>query len=61
VENTSIGRGPRARARGAVLVDYLVVLGALGLVVCAALVYVAGPSLVRSYRAASRSAASPMP
>jgi hypothetical protein len=42
-------------------VDYLVVLGVLGLLVASALVYVAGPQLVSTYFEARRSAASPVP
>ena len=51
----------RSRARGAHVVEYLVVVGALALVVASALVYVAGPNLVVTFRVRQRAAAAPMP
>lgn len=51
----------RSRARGTVIVEYLVVIGALGLVVATALSVVAGPALFKTFRSTQRAAASPMP
>ena len=43
------------------IVEYLITIGALGLVVCTALALTAGPQLSKIFRHAQRSAASPMP
>jgi hypothetical protein len=51
----------RSQSRGAMVVEYLVVLGALGLVLSFSLVYVSGPVLYERFRRDQRALASPMP
>jgi hypothetical protein len=51
----------KSRARGAMVVEYLVVLGALGLVLAFSLVYVSGPALYERFRRDQKALASPMP
>lgn len=50
-----------SRTRGAVQVEYLVVLALLGLVVATALATVAAPELYKTFRRVQRNAAAPMP
>ena len=52
----------RKNSRGnAHLVEYIITIGALGLVVATALALTAGPQLSKTFRHTQRSAASPMP
>ena len=51
----------RARTRGAALVEYVLAIAAIGLVVSAALVLTAGPTLFKQFRHNQRASAAPMP
>lgn len=50
-----------ANVRGAYVVEYLVVVGALVLVVAAGLAYISGPMLYLRFRHDQRALASPIP
>jgi Tfp pilus assembly protein FimT len=51
----------RARARGSFLVEYLIVLGVLGLALATVLAVIVAPHLYKTYRKAQAAAAAPMP
>lgn len=51
----------RAHARGSFLVEYLIVVGVLGLAVATVLATIAAPHLYKTYRKAQAAAAAPMP
>ena len=50
-----------SRARGAYVIEYLVVVAALALVLAASLAYVSGPMLYTRFRHDQRALASPIP